>query len=69
MWEQSGNKTCQTPSKTGYHDIGKDKTNQPLSFSKLDLQAGGREFESPHVHQLIPVRPGDMGDTMYRTHG
>jgi hypothetical protein len=51
MWEQSGNKTRQTPSKTGYNDIGKGKTNQPLTIWVSALQAGGQGFKSPHVHQ------------------
>jgi hypothetical protein len=51
MWEQSGNKTRQTPSKTGYKDIGKGKTNQLLTIWVLDLQAESHRFDPGHVHQ------------------
>jgi hypothetical protein len=49
--EQLGNKCCQKPSKTVYHDIGKGKKRQPRSILKIHLQAGGRRFDPGHVHQ------------------
>lgn len=33
--EQTRNKTCQTPRETGYHDIGKGKTDQLRSVSQM----------------------------------
>src|SRR5579872_4607266 len=54
--EQLGNKYCPMPSKTVYHDIGKDKERQPHSVLKSHLQAGGRRFDPGHVHQLSSNR-------------
>ena len=36
------------------------------SSSDFDLQAGGRRFESCTAHHSLMVRPGHMGNRMYR---
>src|SRR5579859_5404653 len=59
--EQLGNKCCQTPSKTVYHDIGKGKKRQPHSVLKSHLQAGGRRFDPGHVHQPLSFQCDAVG--------
>jgi hypothetical protein len=47
----------------------KRNLNNDLDFPSSALQAGGLGFESPRAYHIFQVRPGDMGDTLYRLHG
>jgi len=50
--EQIVNNNSQTPAQTIVQDAEKGLKNQQHQLSDFALQAGGREFESPHVHQF-----------------
>jgi hypothetical protein len=50
--EQSRNKTWRTPPKTGYHDVGKGKTNQLLTNADESLKTKARGGRSSFLTEF-----------------
>src|SRR5579864_1573704 len=53
IWVQLGSNSCQIGAKPRTRTQNKTKRTNKIDFVSSLCKQGGREFESPHVHQII----------------